>query len=393
MGAGLKALYLPKAAYQDEDTFERMKGFVEKGGALVCTDPTVFSHDIDGTETSDRRQALFGLSLEGSGQTRQARVHIVTPGYFGVFKKGDTLDVTTGAIRKPFTIHRTEPENGVTVLARFEDHSPAIITKPVGKGRTFYFAFNPFGPVYHGADRDQWLELFRALNASLGIRADCDIWRFELPAGEFSDLDTKLPEGMCLSNNFMYWDLEQPVEVKNVDTGGGYTYSLSPDLLKDSGAEGQDDEMLSLDPEPIPFSRGDLTDRRRSYREIFPGRLKSGYCKYDNIQVDKWAAAWKDRSAFDITFDLKKSFPVHGLRIFFSGQLPETTLSYMSSTGGWIPCAGTGILEAHKDVRVAVLKPETAPICRHLKLQFGARARGKILTLIEVEIWGQVEDR
>jgi len=393
IGAGLKALYLPKGAYQDRDTFEKMKGFVEKGGALVCADPTVFSHDIDGTETSDRRQALFGLSLKESKQVLRARVQIETPEFFGAYKKGDTLDLTTGARHKPFTVHSIELQDGATVLARFEDNSPAIITKSVGKGRTFYFAYNPFGPVYAGADRPKWLELFRALNAGLGIGADCDLWRFELPAEKFSDLAPRLPKGRCLTNNFAYWDLEQPVEVKNVDTGGGYTYSLSPDHLEDGGEDGPDEEELFFEPEPILFSRGDLTNRHLSYREFFPGKLKSGYCKYDDIEVGKWAVAWKDRSAFDITFDLKKSFPIHGLRLFFSGQLPETTLSYEDEAGEWVRCAKLGALEANEDVHTAVLKPEKAPICRRLKLHFGARARGKTLTLTELEIWGEVEER
>ena len=388
METGLEVLYLPKGAYQDRNTFERIKGFLEKGGAIVCTDPTVFSHDIDGTETSDRRQALFGLSLKGSEQVPLARVRIETPEFFGTYKKGETLELTRGPSRKPFTIHRIEPEDGVTVLARFEDNSPAIITKSVGKGRTFYFAFNPFGPVYHGADRGKWLGLFRGLNARLGIEADCDIWRFELPAEKFSDLAPKPPKGMCLSNNFMYWDLEQPVEVKNVDTGGSYTYSLSPDQMMDSGDEGQDEEELFFEPEPILFSRGDLTDRHRSYREFFPGRLKSGYCKYDDIEVDKWAVAWKDRSAFDITFDLMKSYPIHGLRLLYSGQLPETTLCYKNGDGEWIQCASTDAFDADNNVHVVALKPATAPVCRYLKLQFGTRAPAKILTLTEVEIWG-----
>gem|GEM_PF-3197113 len=393
MESGLKVLYLPKAAYQDRDTFERMKRFVENGGTVVCTDPTALSFDIDGTETSDRRRALFGVGLKNSKQVPQERVRIETPEFFGTYKKGDKLDLTTGARRKPFTVQRIEPEDGATVLARFDDNSPAIVTKPVGKGRTFYFAFNPFGPVYAGADRDQWLELIRALNASLGIKANCDIWRFELPAEKFKDLAPKLPKGMCLTNNFMYWNLEQPVEVKNLDTGGGYTYTLSPDQMKDAGDEGQDEEDLFFEPEPIPFSQGDLTDRRRSYRETFPGRLKSGYCKYGDIQVDQWAVSWQSRSAFDITVDLKQAFPVREVRLFFSGQLPGTSLSFKSAHGKWSQCAEAGLVDAGEDVRLIVLKPETPPMARYLKLRFGARQRGKILTLTELEIWADTGKR
>ena len=389
IGSGMKVLVLPKVAYQDQDTFEKMRGFVENGGAIVCADPKAFSYDIDGTETSDRRQALFGLRLKGAKQVSVAHVRIETPGYFGAFGKGDTLEISTGANPKLFTIHIMEPENGATVLARFEDNSPAIITKSVGKGRTFYFAFNPFGPVYQGADRGKWLELFRTLNAGLGVSSDCDLWRFELPAEKFNDLAPKLPMGMCLTNNFMYWDMEQPVEVKNVDTGGGYTYSLSPDHMKDNGDDGEGEDELFFEAEPIPFSRGDLTDRRDSYRDVFPARIKPGYCKYEDIEVEKWAVAWKNRSEFDITFDLKNAFPVRELRLFFSGQLPDTILSYKNGKGDWVRCAGTGAIEANENVQVAVLKPDTASTCRRLKLHFGARAAGKILTLTELEIWGK----
>jgi len=52
-----------------------------------------------------------------------------------------------------------------------------------------------------------------------------------------------------------------------------------------------------------------------------------------------------------------------------------------------------GALEANEDVHVAVLKPETAPACRRLKLRFGARAPGKLLTLTELEIWGEAEEK
>jgi len=396
IGSGLKVLYLPKGAYQDRNTFERMRRFVEKGGTLVCADPTVFSYDIDGTETSDRRRTLFGTTLQSSEEIRQARIQIDIPEFFGAFKKGDTLDLTAGTSRKPFTIHEIVPEKTAAVLARFEDGKPAIITQSVGKGRTFYFAFNPFGSVYHGSDRAKWPSLFKSLNEGLGIAPDCPIWRFELPAEKFADLMSKRPSGMCLSNNYMYWDMEQPVEVKNVNTGGSYTYSLSPDCMNDVGMgdTGDDepgDDMLSFISDAIPFSKGDLTDRHRSYRNVFPRRANSSYSNYDGIQVGNWAAAWKDPSPFDITFDLKKSFPVHRLRLFFSGQLPEIILFYENESGKWIRCASKDSLDAGEDVLVVDLEPAATRTCRRLKLRFGARTPSRTLILTEVEIWSESE--
>jgi len=69
-------------------------------------------------------------------------------------------------------------------------------------------------------------------------------------------------------------------------------------------------------------------------------------------------------------------------------------MMYLHRSGGkWVPCAELAALEANDDVRTAVIKPEKAPECRRLRLYFNACAPGKILTLTELEIWGEVEER
>ena len=70
--------------------------------------------------------------------------------------------------------------DGATVVARFLDDAPAVISRQVGAGRVIAFATTILDPQTL-TDDDDAVEFARALQASYGGRLDHPAWGYRVP--------------------------------------------------------------------------------------------------------------------------------------------------------------------------------------------------------------------
>lgn len=159
-----------------------LKSFVEKGGGLVVT---------AGRHVSESNyNEIFGTLLPAKiGEAVQLKSEYVTLSdiktdhpVFGVFRQSGRL-----AAARVFGYRRSTPGQAATVLARFEDGSPALVESATGSGRVLLFlttldsSWNdlPLTPIY--------LPLVRQMTRYLGER-DKSSWHligetFSVPPG------------------------------------------------------------------------------------------------------------------------------------------------------------------------------------------------------------------
>lgn len=219
--------------------------------------------------------------------------------------------------------------------------------------------------------------IFRTIHEKLGIKLDHDIWRFQFPKSLINPLPK--PTGWCLTGNYVFWQQSQAKLINNQDTGGDYQYSLGPDDIPDVTTNG-----------PIPFTRGKLTDRPVAIRSPSaisayraPSAVSGGLSK-----LEDWIVRFAADNPFEITFDLKKNYPVNKAVIYFSGELPILSLQGSNDGKKWKTLGTTKSAdEVGADVKATCLTCEKNGDFRHIKLCFGARSPGQKLTLAEIEIW------
>ncbi len=203
-----------------------------------------------------------------------------------------------------------------------------------------------------------WRSFFRSLCEKLGIKLGRDIWRFRYPPLEAS---APLPD-TSLTGNRVRWEREQPIFVADRVAPGSYSYSTPPDLIPDV-AEGD-----------IPFTEGNLTDR------------KDAAAPDADPAVEPYVVAWQTTEPLQITFDLTEPREVSMVTTFFSGYLPETTLSLSADGQNWTDGGTVEALEAGEDILSFALHLPGGAF-RYVRLDLAERPADMTLTLCEVEIW------
>ncbi len=349
--ADFKTVFVPRLTYERKTVVQKLEEYVRGGGELVIFDPEVFSWYTDGTPATEVRERLCGVRVSGRLNPRALIQGEASLPLYGPAKE---LTLT-----------------GAKLRATFDSGEPAVTVNTLGKGQVQTWATNPLRSKALGSP--QWRAHFRDLAEELEL-PKADLWRFKLPP--YEDVAPEPQPGVCLTNNYVLWDNNEPLQVSNLDTSGTYTYSLPPDQWKDDGG-GTD----------VAFSEGDLTDRREA--------PTAGDCFTSNKALRKrapsitsWAARWKRTDAFDLVFDFRSTHALDRIRLFYSGQLPAITVFGSSDGAAWTRVGQADKRERTVDVPDLTIAGLTGSY-RYVRLSFGPRDEGQYLVLAEVEVWGK----
>ncbi len=347
--SSFKAVYIPYAKYERRSVVTKLQEYVANGGILISTDPEVFAFDTNGIDSSLERQKIFGVRKLDDCRVRNIQY------------KQDVLPVAGRAVE-------VNTVSGSDIIAVFENKKPAIISCKYGKGKTFYFAANPF--TYKGLESDEWAGFFGDFQKSLNIQLGQDIWRFKLP----EDLIKPLPQpaGKCLTNNHILWRQFKAHKDFNIDTKGSYCYSVAPDEIG---------EQFPM--EKLSFASGDLTDRTQAPGagnvDMGKSNIKDWIVKYSKVKVEP----------FDITFDFNQQFDISKLVIYYSGQLPRVVVATSNDGRNWQSydkvIDKTSFTEDVFDVEIDGISSKA----RYMKVSFDSREVGNSLTLAEIEVWAK----
>jgi hypothetical protein len=261
------------------------------------------------------------------------------------------------------------PPAGAEIMARFGDGSPAVVRNKIGKGIVIAFAFNPF--TEKGIADEKWKSFFKAFSQDMGLKTDRDIWRFEFP--EYKTVYQPDPVGVCLTSNYIKWWQDKPADIQNAKISGTYAYSVQPDAVADGGAA------------KIPFAEGKLTNRTKAYTT-----LKT------QLKPEDFVVSWKTEKPVDVTFDLAGARNVTRLNLWYSDQLPAFAVEGSVDGKTWTklasyaqkPYVASGD-PAERDVLDMSLNLAAKSKVRYIRLSFGPRDTGNLMTLVECELWGE----
>ncbi|MDH7482396.1 MAG: sugar-binding protein [Armatimonadota bacterium] len=350
-----KAVFIPGAKYERPEVVKALADYVRDGGVLVCGDPEAFTWAPDGSSLADLRKELLGVDVGPSVEQTEI---LITDDTSYARLKGLKLSVGGSAFK--LTVG-----NNVKVVATFADGSPAIIEHRFGKGKVIFFASNPFAEKTVG---DQaWKDFFKALAENLGLKTGRDIWRFKFP--NLKTVYQSDPEGVCLTGNYIRWQQERPINVKNAAVKGTYSYMVPPDEVADEAGE-----IL------IEFGKGNLTDRR-----LAPILTKKV------LHPRNFIVTWRKTDQTAVTFDFGKPFSLKRLHLWYSDQLPEMIVEGSEDGKNWSTLASNPKQNPTEDVLdVSLDLPSDTPY-RFVRLSFGKRDPGAKMTLVECEIWANPE--
>jgi hypothetical protein len=339
-----KAVYVPFAKYERPSVILKLQQYTANGGTLILADPEAFSYDVWGSSLERNRSSIFGVTLNGTQS-------VSTINYQGL-----TLPVYGTA----YNISTT----GCTVLATFNNGTPAIVSRPYGSGRTIFFAVNPFS--LNAVSNQSWKTFFNRFQAFLGLETDQNIWRFRFPYSLIKPVPK--PQGQCLTNNYILWEGFKPINILNYNTAGTYKYSLAPDQFVDVSAAGVE----------IPFSTGKLTNRRSAVNA-------NNSLALGKSAAVTWVVRYADTSPFSITFDLKQSYAIGKVNLFTSGQLPKLELYGSGNAVDWQKIDETDSALANSYDVIETALSGGAQSFRYLKIDFDERTNP--LDISEIEIW------
>lgn len=171
--ASTRVLWLPRADTLDRRFADAVAAWVRAGGTLIVTDPDAFTRSPDGRSLAPVRDALIGAPLGGPRAGRTLRV---PEGALGPGQPADELfvPVYAGTARGFAGVPA-----GATVLARFLDDAPAVLSRPVGAGRVIAFSAQIMQPQLL-TDPIDAVTFVKALHHSYGGVEDHPAWTFRI---------------------------------------------------------------------------------------------------------------------------------------------------------------------------------------------------------------------
>ncbi|MBO4345485.1 MAG: hypothetical protein J5833_07005 [Victivallales bacterium] len=328
--------------------------YVKNGGVLVCFDADAFTYNEDGTDTSANREALFGAKTVKKD---------VFAG-FSFVEESLSAGIDKATVYSVASKNVLQPLEGTKVLAKFATGDIAATVKDYpGGGRAVLFAAMPNSS--HVSSKS-WREMMKQLIANLGIKTDEDIWRFQFPYEP-----EKKPEfrDNCLTSNYFYWYLNQPVEIANVKYNGGtYSYTLPPD--------GDSADVKYAFPEGNLCNRIKALEIGDYYHPKNAPLMKEG-----KISTRMFFDTWTKTDAFEISVDLSREAEIHTVKLFFNGSLP--------SVAAYLDDGTSATAEGQETSGVSMLEIKLNGKSRNVRLAVAARPEGKKLILSEMEIWGK----
>jgi hypothetical protein len=354
-----KVLYIPLAKYSRSSVLDKIKDYVKNGGTVVCTDPDAFTWNIDGEVLSNSWEELSG-------------VHKIAPRENA---PETTVQVKASALSKQSPALSLKYEtsgwninslSNTTTLATFPDGTRAIVSHNYGKGRVITFAIDAFASPFKNPENT---EFFKALQTAIGAKENQSIWRFKLPP--FKTIAQETPsKSLCLTNNNMVFENSRSMAKDNFATNGTYSYENAPTGIADFNSMKTD----------IPFAEGYLTNRQTA----FVGRNTKGGKNPPDLQ--DWIVSWKDSAPASVTFDLKKSYSLSHLTLYYSGALSQLQTECSGDGKTWIPQSSSAAKPATDDVFNLDLSLKGN--YRYVRLKIGTREPNQEFKLSEVEIWG-----
>jgi|GEM_PF-2034076 len=364
-----KVLYVPRCVYQDDETVDRIRGFVGPGGTLVAATPHVFRWRPDGTERKTLPVDLAGVHATGKRPT---------PGAFRIVA-GNDMPALSAMAATPIPVFADEVLSielaGARSLAEFADGQPAVMVNKVGQGRVVTFAVNPFR--HNALSNRTWWQFFKALQQDLGCGVDRDIWRFRFPL-QAETPESPYPEDLlCLTGNACGWRRDRPALGPNAARPFTCTYSDVPDLIAEEH------------PGRTRWDRrtGDLFDRPESLRaDPLRGR------KPLTEELAPWVVGWQQTDAVTVRLEFEAPVTASEARLWLHGQIPGTTVGVVSGPDKAFTSLATLNAWGHSGEDVRELRLGFAPAkAKVFEIRFGARPRGPFI-ISEMELWGTPVD-
>lgn len=172
-----KLIIAPELGYVSKSFAETLIARVKQGATLVMLDPDALVWDIETGSLASFRKEFLGCP---AGKPRDAS-HIL-PAAEGAarFKDIRMLNIQaakTGAIARTLTLPKD-----ARVLFTYEDGSPAVFSRRLGKGEVIVFGAMPFGNSELALNPKGWDTFFAALCDELAIQRNLPIWDFRIPA-------------------------------------------------------------------------------------------------------------------------------------------------------------------------------------------------------------------
>jgi len=350
-----RVIYVPNARYERKAAADALLEYARRGGTLVLGNPETFRYDVTGNDRMPELSSIYGISVNGN-VTRINGTHML------VHDKALGRDVSELLMQgmEGMDVHPA----GAQVLGTYGDNRPAMTGMACGKGRIIVFAYNPFTQLETGA----WGNVVRNIQEASGSKSANGIWRFKFPE---TRRETPAEKLRCLTGNYFEWVNNQPQEKDNEKIGGYYSYSLTPDGMR----ENKDGE--------IPFGQGKLVNRLRNLTDV---SCVSRGPKGEKTALSDWAVSWDSREAFNITFVFAAPVKPQQVRLFYTGDLPDFRI-LVSKDGNNYQQAGRFTGQVSDDREVPCYKARfDVGDCRYVRLELGKRT-GQ-LTIGEVDIWG-----
>jgi hypothetical protein len=166
---GIKVLYVTEPNVPEENQ-KQLVTWVSKGGTLVT---------VAGAAQCDRYNEPCRVLSKGLGIAETARERMLVGNVYA-FPGNGAVTGRFGQVSVVGTRSTLESEKGLSIQGRFEDGTPALVSRDVGKGRAFHYNWMPGmayarSPQNHNGMLVDWDSMHRAviLDPALqsGIRA------------------------------------------------------------------------------------------------------------------------------------------------------------------------------------------------------------------------------
>jgi len=232
---GIKVLYVTEPNVPEENQ-KQLVAWVTKGGTLAT---------VAGAAQCDRYNELCRVLSKGLGIAETTRERMLVGSVYALPGSG-TVTGSFGQVAVVGTRSTLENDKGLTVQGRFEDGTPALVSREIGKGRAVHYNWMP-GMAYARSpqNRDrmlvEWDSMHRAVILEpaqmAGIRASVRPDRpmveaplLESPAGSVVTLLNWT--GSSVTNLSVEMDFSQPVKEVSSAAHGPLKFEQNNGVLR-----------------------------------------------------------------------------------------------------------------------------------------------------------------
>ena len=340
-----RMVFVVDAPYEREESLSILKEYAERGGTLVLFDPKAFERD-NLTDLRSGLEKFYGVTVGEKASRPKALL------------SGRKKYLFPAA---PYTV---KPLPGTSVLARFDDGTPAITSRAHGKGKIIHFSVNPFERNIR--QYAETVDFMRDFFSGYGVAVRRDIWRFRFP--DSVKVQPVVPPGKCLTGNHILWSRFTPSFQCNQAASGSYSWSRTPDLTGDSGSG------------KIAFSSGKLTNRRSA--------LNAGNVEFNIGRLEDYVVSFRTDAPMTLAIDLGAVYDTDRLELFFMHSLPAIEMRCSADGKEWRTQRFEPVVSDNYDVY-----REIFPVpgqTRFINISFTAsKMKTPDLVIGEMEIWSR----